>query len=244
MRFFRSSSAVVGAVSAALVLSVAVPASAAQSSTTQRYESYLSHRAATSADARVALRKFEHLSSAQKATFLDLLQDPAVFVELTSVAAKEGTLPAHTGLVSASQVVTSAVAPGILTYRGTVTRGAASPDKIYPSYSTETGRWSWTEQLFGIDITRLNVWVTFNTGYSGVPVKVLSNGSSDANINVFVNVSATDHTPYIQKPAALAVTSTTWSGCALFKGLGACFDKVQTAKFFNGGLYSGTVVNA
>ena len=235
MRLFRKSSAVAGIVAAALMVGGTVPANAApRTSAVHQYESYLRAQSSTNPDAATNLVAFARLSPAKQSSFVAALADPRLLDELTSLAS---TRP------DGAVTVASQARAGVV-FQGIASGTAKSVLKAYPSYSTQTGRWSWTESLFGLSITRLNVWVTFNTGYDGVPDKALSSGSSSSNLNLLVNVSSTDHTPYIQKPAGLAVASTTWHGCALFKGLGACFDKVQTAKFFAGGLYSGTVVNA
>src|SRR4051794_36305248 len=223
MRWFRKSSAVAGIASTVLALCGAVPAHAAASySAAQRYERYLHAQASTNPEAATNAAKFARLSPAKQRIFLAALADPRLLGELTALASTNpGT----------SKTVASSFRSGV-TFQSIAVGRSKSIKAIYPPNSTQTGRWSATQQLFGLTVTRLNVWVTFNTDHNGIPVKALSSGSSSSNLNFLVNISSTNHTPYIQKPAGLAVASTTWHGCVIYKGLGACFDKVQTAKFY------------
>ncbi|MDN4614569.1 hypothetical protein P5G50_08900 [Leifsonia sp. F6_8S_P_1B] len=128
------------------------------------------------------------------------------------------------------------------TARPTV-RSASILRANYPANSVATGTATSSCVVLGVTITTLKIWVTFKTGNLGIPKSVASYGSGASNFNFFVTVSATNNPACVDSSKGLAVASTTWHGYVLVKGLGASFDKRDTAKFFNGGLYSHTLVN-
>lgn len=211
------------------------------------YSAYLESQIKTNTDASTTLLEFTRLSGEQQVRFVEIISERNLFSELTVLADSDAAQLSTSSSVSG---LDSALYPDAVTYRtessvaaSEVVKGMASPLGYYGDYTTATGTATYIQSLFGIQITKLNVWVTFNTAYAGVPVKVLSHGSSSSNLNLLVNISSTNNPAYIAS-GGLAVASTTWHGCALFQGLGACFDKLQTAKFYSGGLYTHTVVNA
>lgn len=227
-----------GIVAAAALLSplmLGATAASADEGDVQTYVNLLDQSSEPAAEE--VLNSFESLTAAQQEIFVDTLQSPEFLEELTTVDP------------SAAAVQDSAEFPGVVNYVSESEFQASAPDvsasaaRAYPGNSTQRGSWSTSALLFNIPVTTLEVFVVFQTDKNGLPSKTLSSGSASRNLNFFVNISSTNALPYIQKPGRLAVATTTWHGCALFKGAGACFDKVQTAKFFQGGFYSGQIRN-
>lgn len=232
-----------GLVTLSLVL-VPVTAASADDATPAAAEfvEHLEELDSTRAD--VALDQFEALEPADQEVFLDVLADPAFIDELLTLT--QGFEP-HTS--DYSEVIESEEFPGVVEER--IEYSVEEPmdhagkygRSKYPANSTQKGTWTATANVLGIDVTRLTIWVTFTTDGIGVPKKVVSSGSGSFNLNFLISIGSTNHAPYIQLPSKIAVASTTWHGCVVYRGSGACFDKVQTAKFWQGGLYSASIRN-
>jgi hypothetical protein len=111
----------------------------------------------------------------------------------------------------------------------------------YAPNSTQTGYAYANSKVLGVEISKLTVWCTFNTDKYGIPAKVISSGSMMKNYVPVVTITATDSTPYIQKPESLAVAVTTWHVKVGIGWASSQQDVKQTAKWSQVGLYSNTL---
>lgn len=200
--------------------------------------------AAESADA------FDDLSAAEQQTVVDILNDPAFAAEFLDFTAG-GPKPTVTSpVVEQSELYPDAVqyessveqdADALLVGAAVASGFAAGRAVVFPANTVQTVRGVSTSVILGVTITRLNIWITFRTGTSGVPRQVLSSGSSASNYNFFIVIENDNLTPYISK--GIAVARTVWTGSVLVNGSTFRFDKLDTLKAYNAGLYSHTLVN-
>lgn len=214
------------------------------------FEASLTDAAASDPVAAESLEAYDALSATRQAELIEILGDPQFVDEFLHLAPEVDPTP------YSPEVAESEVYPDEVTYESEVDVqdgpdvvglqagfgfGAGTPIR-YPANTTQTLTVSQSAQIFGITVTKLTIWVTFKTGTSGIPVKALSSGASAVNINVFVQLSNSNAAPFISN--GLAVAKTVWTGSVIVKDGAARFDKVQTLKAFNDGLYSYTLVNA
>jgi hypothetical protein len=255
-------SAAVTCVVAAMLTVGAGAANAAEPdpSTPDGFAAALEVKAGKSAEARKSLKQYKALSSAKKKRLIQILQNPNFVNEFFDKTGEvEGTeqsdvFPGEVTYTESDSITDPSLTADTSSYstpsRGTVSTASLTSSRAagllranYAANSVATGTATSSCVVLGVNITTLKIWVTFKTGNLGIPKSVVSYGSGATNFNFFVNVSATNNPAYVDSSKGLAVATTTWHGYVLVKGLGASFDKRDTAKFFNGGLYSHTLVN-
>jgi len=229
-------------------------------STPDGFAAALEVKASTSSEARKTLNQYKALPSAKKKRLIQILQDPNFISEFFDKTGDvEGTersdvFPGEVTYTESDSVTNPSVTAGTSSYTPTshgsvstasfpTSRAAGLVRASYAANSVATGEATSSCVVLGVTITTLKIWVTFKTGSLGIPKSVVSYGSGATNYNFFVNVSATNNPAYVDSSQGLAVATTTWHGYVLVKGLGASFDKRDTAKFYKGGLYSHTLVN-
>jgi hypothetical protein len=210
----------------------------------------LDHAANTDPVAAESAVAFDELSSTDQHKVVEIVSDPAFAQEfLKFVATTEAPEPSDPVIVedsdrfagveyqSEAQVSDSPSIVGAIVSSGF----SAGRMAVYPANTTQTVRTSSSASVFGVTITQLSIWITFKTASGGIPKTVLSSGSSATNLNFLIVISNQNLTPYVS--SGLAVATTVWTGSVLVKGGAARFDKVDTLKVFNGGIYSHTLVN-
>lgn len=218
--------------------------------TVAEFADALADAAPTDPVAAASAQTFDELSPAEQQRVVDIVDDPAFALEFLEFASStEAPAPGEAAVVEESSLFpdveyrsSTELGTGNELVGATAASGFSAGRPItYPANSVQTLRASSTSVILGVEITRLNIWITFKTGAQGIPKTVLSSGSSATNFNFFIVISNTNLTPYVS--LGLAVARTVWTGSVLVKGSTFRFDKLDTLKAFSGGLYSHTLVN-
>ena len=240
---------------AALVGAAAPPHTGSQVGHKVTVKEFAQHLRAERSDPEVAdsLAKFEALPADKQEELVQIISDPNFLSEFMDFDVSQSTT-----LADREVEVDSSIYPDAVTY---VSEVEISPDAgpvgmsrafgsgvgglkmSFPANSTQTVTATSTANILGIDVTRLKIWVTFKTAKLGIPSAILSSGSSAMNLNFPLAISSQNLKPYIDSSKGLAVAQTVWTASAVVKGLTGRFDKLDTMKAFNGGLYSHTLVN-
>jgi hypothetical protein len=205
-----------------------------QTTTPAVYIRYLSSpKFANDESAARTLSEFKGLSAAGKEKYLDYLNEREVLEAflLATSEAEPGSDPAAAPTARTTTVEKSTssfngdvvvVAEQEATFTPDATAGAQARGKL--SRGTWETKYSHSQKILGVTVTRLSVWVNYYTNGSKITrVNFAECGKRNFNAAVAISNSVPRH----WKDGSYANGSVVWEGSIIYKGFGVSIDKRQ-----------------
>ncbi|MBW8738086.1 MAG: hypothetical protein JF621_13495 [Streptomyces turgidiscabies] len=221
-----------------------------QTTTPAVYIRYLSSpKFANDEAAARTLSEFKGLSAAGKEKYLDYLNDPKVLeaLILATSEAEPGSDPAAAPTARATAVEESTssfngdvvvVAEQEATFTPDAAAGAQARGKL--SRGTWETKYSHSQKILGVTVTRLSVWVNYYTNGSKITrVNFAECGKRNFNAAVAISSSVPKH----WLDGSYANGSVVWEGSIIYKGFGVSIDKRQQVWANESGFRGGYLKN-